>query len=66
MPILWRSAYTVAMNDKAQDVSCPTCGASPGKPCRLENGSALSDSHLARKTLASVQIAKAKKKSTPT
>jgi hypothetical protein len=53
------------MYDKAQDVECPTCGVLPGKPCCLENGSALSESHIARKTLASVQIAKAKKKTTP-
>jgi hypothetical protein len=54
------------MNDKAQDVECPTCGAVPRKPCCRENGTALSDSHLARKTLASVAIAKAKKKATQT
>jgi hypothetical protein len=53
------------MNDKAQDVKCPTCGALPGKSCCRENGSLLSDSHLARKTLASVEIAKAKKKTAP-
>ena len=56
-------AYTMVMNDKAHDVECPTCGALPGKACCRENGSLLSDSHLARKTLASIQIAKAKKKS---
>ncbi|MGO9432778.1 MAG: hypothetical protein ACLP00_00620 [Terracidiphilus sp.] len=50
------------MNDKAQDVRCPTCGALPGKPCCRESGVLLSESHLARKTLASVEIAKAKKK----
>jgi hypothetical protein len=50
------------MNDKAWDVKCPTCGAAPGKPCCRENGSVLSDSHMARKALASVAIAKAKKK----
>jgi hypothetical protein len=55
-------AYTVLMNDKAQDVRCPTCDALPGKPCCRENGSVLSESHLARKTLASVALAKAKKK----
>jgi hypothetical protein len=54
------------MNDKAQDVACPTCDAPAGKPCRMENGSALSDSHLARKTLASAQLAKAQKKSAKT
>ena len=58
-------AYTVVMNDKAQDVKCPTCGALPGKSCCRENGSLLSDSHLSRKTLASVEIAKAKKKIAP-
>jgi hypothetical protein len=58
--------YTVAMNDKAQDVECPTCGALPGRPCSRENGNLLSDSHMARKTLASVQIAKGKKKATQT
>jgi hypothetical protein len=52
----------MVMNDKAHDVKCPTCGALPGKPCCRENGGVLSDSHLARKTLASVQIAKAKNK----
>jgi hypothetical protein len=50
------------MNDKAQDVECPTCGAPAGKPCRRENGSALPDTHLARKTLASARIAQARKK----
>ena len=54
------------MNDKAQDVECPTCGALSGKPCCRENGSLLSDSHMARKTLASVEIAKVKKKATQT
>ena len=52
------------MNDKAQDIECPTCGALSGKPCRRENGSVLSGSHLARQTLASVEIANAKKKAT--
>ncbi len=61
---MYGSRYTLVMNDKAQDVGCPTCGALPGKPCCRENGSVLSDSHLARKTLASVEIAKAKKKAT--
>jgi hypothetical protein len=56
--------YTVAMNDKAQDVECPTCGALPGKPCCRENGNLLSDSHMARRMLASAGIAKAKKKAT--
>jgi hypothetical protein len=32
----------------------------------MENGSALSESHLARKTLASVEFAKAKKKAART
>jgi hypothetical protein len=32
----------------------------------MENGSALSDSHLARKTLASAQMARAMKKSAKT
>jgi hypothetical protein len=32
----------------------------------MENGSALSDSHLARKTLASAQLAKAMKKAAKT
>jgi hypothetical protein len=32
----------------------------------MENGSALSESHLARKTLASVEFAKAKKKAAQT
>jgi len=50
------------MNDQAQDVQCPTCGAPPRTPCRRENGASLTESHLARKTLASVEIAKAKKK----
>ena len=54
--------YTVPVNDKAQDVKCPTCEALPGKPCCRENGSVLADSHLARKALASVEVAKAKKK----
>jgi hypothetical protein len=54
------------MNDKAQDVECPTCGAHSGKPCCRENGSVLSDSHLARKTLASVKLAKAQKKAAET
>lgn len=49
------------MNDRAQDVPCPTCGAQPQRPCCRENGAVLSDSHLARKTLASMEIAKAKK-----
>jgi hypothetical protein len=52
------------MNDKAQDVECPICGALPGKSCCRENGNLLSDSHLARRTLASVRIAKAKKTAT--
>jgi len=50
------------MNDRAQDVHCPTCGALPGKPCCRESGNLLWESHLARKTLASIEIAKAKKK----
>jgi hypothetical protein len=50
------------MNDKAQDVQCPTCGALPGKPCCRVTGALLWESHLARKTLASVEIAKEKKK----
>jgi hypothetical protein len=50
------------MNDKAQDVQCPTCGALPRTPCRRESGVLLPESHLARKTLASVEIAMAKKK----
>jgi len=29
------------MNDKAQNVRCPTCGAPPGKPCRRESGKAV-------------------------
>jgi hypothetical protein len=53
---------TVLMNDKAQDVQCPTCGALPGKPCCRVTGALLWESHSARKTLASVEIAKAKKK----
>ena len=48
---------------KHKDVKCPTCEALPGKPCCRENGGVLADSHMARKTLASVEIAKAKKKS---
>ena len=59
----WRnSPYTVAMIDRAQDVQCPTCGALPRTPCFRESGSVLSESHLARKTLASIEIARAKKK----
>ena len=50
------------MNNKAQDVQCPTCGALPRTPCCRESGALLSESHLARKALASVEIAKAKKK----
>jgi hypothetical protein len=50
------------MNDKAQDVDCPTCGAGAGKPCCRENGRFLPDSHIARKALASLRIAKANKK----
>jgi hypothetical protein len=62
-----RSSHTlISMNDKAQDVTCPTCDAAPGKPCCRENGSVLADSHLARKTLASAQLAKALKKSAST
>jgi hypothetical protein len=49
------------MDNPALTAICPTCGAAAGKPCTRENGSNLSDPHLARKTLASVQIAKAKK-----
>jgi hypothetical protein len=49
------------MYDKAQDVRCPTCGALPGKPCCRESGAVLFESHLARKALASVEMAKAKK-----
>jgi hypothetical protein len=52
------------MDNPALTAACPTCGAAAGKPCTLENGSNLSDPHLARKTLASVLIAKAKKQST--
>jgi hypothetical protein len=49
------------MNSKAQDVQCPASGALPRTPCCRDNGALPSESHLARKTLASVQIAKAKK-----
>jgi hypothetical protein len=51
------------MDNPALTAACPTCGAAPGKPCTRENGSNLSDPHLARKTLASVQIAKARQQS---
>ncbi len=51
------------MDNPALTAACPTCGAAAGKPCTLENGSNLSDPHLARKTLASALIAKAKKHS---
>jgi hypothetical protein len=54
------------MIDKAQDVECPTCGALPGNPCCRENGNPLADPHMARKILASVEIAKAKNKATHT
>jgi hypothetical protein len=39
----------------------PHIGALAGQPCSRESGAMLSDSHLARKTLASVEIVKAKK-----
>lgn len=49
------------MHDPILSVACPTCHSAAGKPCTYENGRPLLDPHIARKTLASIELVKQKK-----